>query len=419
MVEPSGYTSLGLIGYTDRGTYSSAANYVKNDLVHYGGSIWRVLIDDTTNITPTEGANYTIFISDPTTNVSNRNLIDNAWFTVNQRSFVSGAPNGYCVDRWKTTSANMTVAVVNGGGITLTSSTAQTEIVNQLENDIRDRLLGRTLTFSVMLSDGSIVSDTFSLPASIPGSTTYYSDIDLDANFEARVAISSHGTKPLYVHIRTNSSVSSSVSITIKAIKLEVGTLSTLGEDTIPDYAFELAKCRTATADSSDTYSNMGEIVVSDQLESDVSDLQDDLTSINITGSTNNTGATITSGTFFYLNGSLVKALADIADGATLTLNTNYEAVTAGGLNQLQNEIATKYYNYGTEPLINIFPIVANNLGSLQSQNVVLRSKDTSNIHGTIIKHSGTVAFLGVAPQTGGVYKAYCYNGGAWSISTL
>ena len=56
-----------------------------------------------------------------------------------------------------------------------------------------------------------------------------------------------------------------------------------------------------------------------------------DISSILATGSTNTTGATITKGTYFYLNGALVKAKADIANGASYTENTNYEAVTVGG----------------------------------------------------------------------------------------
>lgn len=60
-----------------------------------------------------------------------------------------------------------------------------------------------------------------------------------------------------------------------------------------------------------------------------------DLASINITGTTNSTGSTIASGTYFYLNGTLVKAKTSIANGATLTSGTNYEAVTAGILNQV------------------------------------------------------------------------------------
>ena len=72
-----------------------------------------------------------------------------------------------------------------------------------------------------------------------------------------------------------------------------------------------------------------------------------DLTDINITsGTTNNTGSTIASGTFFYYKDSLVKAKTDIANGATLTLNTNYEKVTAGGLNALNSALTTREATY-------------------------------------------------------------------------
>lgn len=70
--------------------------------------------------------------------------------------------------------------------------------------------------------------------------------------------------------------------------------------------------------------------------------MQEDLTSIKATGTTNATGSTIKSGTFFYLNGTLCKAKSDIANGATFTLNTNYEVVTAGGLNSLNSALEWK-----------------------------------------------------------------------------
>lgn len=60
--------------------------------------------------------------------------------------------------------------------------------------------------------------------------------------------------------------------------------------------------------------------------------------SINLTG-TNNTGSTITAGTFFYNNGSLVRAKTDIQNGSTITIGTNAETVTAGGLNDLNNSL--------------------------------------------------------------------------------
>lgn len=71
-----------------------------------------------------------------------------------------------------------------------------------------------------------------------------------------------------------------------------------------------------------------------------------DLTSIIATGATNATGATIASGTYFYLNGTLVQAKADIAVNATFTNGTNYETVTAGGLNDLMSAIDNDHINY-------------------------------------------------------------------------
>ena len=66
MVEPTGYTALDLVGFTDRGVYDGNATYVRNDLVHYGGNIWRVLQDDLTATIPSEGVNYTLYIGEPT-----------------------------------------------------------------------------------------------------------------------------------------------------------------------------------------------------------------------------------------------------------------------------------------------------------------------------------------------------------------
>ena len=65
-----------------------------------------------------------------------------------------------------------------------------------------------------------------------------------------------------------------------------------------------------------------------------------DLTNISQSGAT--ATQAIASGTYFYLNGTLVRAKTAIASGATFTLNTNYEVVTAGGLNDLSEQINSK-----------------------------------------------------------------------------
>lgn len=63
---------------------------------------------------------------------------------------------------------------------------------------------------------------------------------------------------------------------------------------------------------------------------------QTDLTNIRETGTT--ASQAISAGTYFYLNDTLVRAKVAIASGATFTLNTNYEVVTAGALNEINNK---------------------------------------------------------------------------------
>lgn len=43
---PEGYVELDLVGFTDKGTYSSSETYVKNDLVHNDNKIYLSLQDD-------------------------------------------------------------------------------------------------------------------------------------------------------------------------------------------------------------------------------------------------------------------------------------------------------------------------------------------------------------------------------------
>ena len=62
-----------------------------------------------------------------------------------------------------------------------------------------------------------------------------------------------------------------------------------------------------------------------------------DLTDVFVTGTKNNTGSTISKGTYFYVNNQLALCKLAISANADLTLNTNYELVTAGALNTNQD----------------------------------------------------------------------------------
>ena len=83
MVNPSGYTALDLVGFTDRGPYNPNYNYVANDLAHHAGSIWCCLIDDTMGIEPTDGVNWRFWVKDSQEGISDivnilgaKNLLD-------------------------------------------------------------------------------------------------------------------------------------------------------------------------------------------------------------------------------------------------------------------------------------------------------------------------------------------------------
>lgn len=53
MAAPEGYTELGLVGYSDRGSYSSTATYTKGNVVYYKGSTFVALVDGLINVAPT------------------------------------------------------------------------------------------------------------------------------------------------------------------------------------------------------------------------------------------------------------------------------------------------------------------------------------------------------------------------------
>lgn len=161
---------------------------------------------------------------------SNRNLLDNPWFTVNQREAAS-VSDGYPADRWlkvgntaatATATANGLVIAINGSGYCdLRNRYSEAEIITPN--------LGKTATISAMLADGTVFSD----------------QIVLNTTQQNRYLNSEK--------IRFNLSVSGGVylvrlvlydDMTICAVKLELGSVSTLANDAPPDYGQELAKCQ-------------------------------------------------------------------------------------------------------------------------------------------------------------------------------
>lgn len=163
---------------------------------------------------------------------SNRNLLDNPWWgsgeVVNQRQITAKpSSNGaYCIDRWTWSSgADANKMSLGANGITFTRSASNIWFAQKLANPYA--LVGKKITGSVMLSDGTIKSGSV-VYASVGSTPTLYQDSAV------QIYISSVGAFTLTIK----------TTQTIRAVKLELGSYSTLINDTPPDYGEELRKCQ-------------------------------------------------------------------------------------------------------------------------------------------------------------------------------
>jgi hypothetical protein len=172
-------------------------------------------------------------------NISHENLLDNPWFTVNQRGNNTYSESGYSVDRWK-----RNPSYENGHKFTV-----GTIEIPYLKGDFYQVIEKATnhwrhvpYTISAII-DGNLYSKTFTpyddgqqhMGSAAWGSTSIGLD-GLNWNIIENWSSSTH-----LVGINNNSA---SLNHTITAIKLELGSVSTLAMDTAPNYAEELLKCQ-------------------------------------------------------------------------------------------------------------------------------------------------------------------------------
>ena len=173
--------------------------------------------------------------------ISNPNLLDNPWFTVNQRALTTyttpTSGRKYTVDRW---SINIHLsATVDSNGITLTSDNSgiNGDLEHRFENSMYPFLVNRLVTLSAKLSDGTI----YSISGIINPAKVETIRLPLKNGWKIDINTGSSGTIAAYIFSDVNNPNS---SITIRAVKLELGGVSTLAMDTAPNYATELLKCQ-------------------------------------------------------------------------------------------------------------------------------------------------------------------------------
>ena len=168
---------------------------------------------------------------------SNRNLLDNPWFRIDQRSVSGTITSGYIADRWSISygSGGVTASrTADSVTVKSTSGSSHGDVVQRMEKSLFDFLLGKTVTASVMRSDGSIVWKSYTFTSSASSTTI---GVDLDGNpINFRAYQTSTYQDVQFWKFYTAG--------TFKAVKLELGSYSTLANDVPPDYGEELRKCK-------------------------------------------------------------------------------------------------------------------------------------------------------------------------------
>ena len=166
----------------------------------------------------------------------NQNLLDNWYFAnpVNQKGQMEYTGSGYTIDRWRSYGTKVSI---NDGYISL-STEGNPTFCQKSELDLYDK----TLTFSVLLANGSLCTGTGILASDTAWkNTTLYED--------SSIKLWLQNSNPLF---NTAIDIKGNTPVDLVAAKLEFGSSQTLAHkegskwvlNEIPDYATELAKCQ-------------------------------------------------------------------------------------------------------------------------------------------------------------------------------
>ena len=197
--------------------------------------------------------------------ISNPNLLDNPWFNVNQREFTTGGTGGenivYAVDRWLLYGNSSTLTKNADGTLTLDNSqsvSTTSGLMQRFDNDANVVFEnGETYTLSALIRVDAVSSTSSPYNPRImmsyginSNSNTGSKGIEtsnVDNDFRLisyTFTIDPNASIESVCNARIRMAASEHHTVTIKAMKLEKGNISTLAMDTAPNYATELLKCQ-------------------------------------------------------------------------------------------------------------------------------------------------------------------------------
>lgn len=190
--------------------------------------------------------------------ISNRNMLDNWYFVnpVNQRAMTQYTDEGIVIDRWKFktwSSVNPILEVKENSCIALKNDTAVGTpcsccIEQQFENP--SIFAGNTVTISVKLKGCMVGGASGSVRMFILADNTIYGSLNIEPHLEYTILSAtctlptSISTMSVVIGADANYGGNGNMHIEIESVKLELGNVSTLAYDAIPNFALELAKCQ-------------------------------------------------------------------------------------------------------------------------------------------------------------------------------
>lgn len=200
---------------------------------------------------------YTPNIKDIVKNITNPNLLDNPWFTVNQRGVTEYATNSYGVDRWYVGANGTRKFTICSNGIKIESTSPNISNNTFYQNFLAKELGlgGKTVTISAMVAEASegALLDLGLRKGRNEGGTADWSAIGRKTSIPVRAGdivsmtcnIPEDCNDILIFDVElANTAQPIGTYVIIRAVKLEVGSISTLALDAAPNYQQELAKCQ-------------------------------------------------------------------------------------------------------------------------------------------------------------------------------
>lgn len=178
-----------------------------------------------------------MYVGDRPVTGSNRNILVNGDFRVNQRGQSSYTGVGYTADMWKIGDANGTAQIVDGG-ISWTMPSLGMGAMYQLIEQYKG-YAGKQVTASV---ECPVVANTSKWSLNIHDGITAVSKPITHAGITSTSLLVSENATRLAVYLLNDSG--DSTPITTARAKLELGPISTLALDGPADYGAELARCQ-------------------------------------------------------------------------------------------------------------------------------------------------------------------------------